>query len=293
MADEGFWSALAERVSQVSGRRFVAREREAIGGGCIHAAFRLGDGQVSYFVKLNDALAADMFAAEADGLAALAQAGAVRVPRPVCHGVLGARAFLVLEWLPLAAPGPEAGARLGEALAQLHGQRGAYFGWQRDNFLGATPQPNAAAADWVDFFGRQRLGFQLERATRRLPRLAEPGARLIEALPRFFAGYGPHASLLHGDLWGGNWAAVGAEPVIFDPAVYYGDREADLAMTELFGGFGAHFYAAYRAAWPLDAGYPLRRDLYNLYHVLNHFNLFGGSYGAQAERMMRRLLAEV
>ena len=113
-----------------------------------------------------------------------------------------------------------------------------------------------------------------------------------DRLADFFPGYSPRPSLLHGDLWGGNFAYADGEPVLFDPAVYFGDREADLAMTELFGGFPAAFYAAYREAWPLDPGYGVRKTLYNLYHVLNHYNLFGGSYADQAEAMATRLLAE-
>ena len=124
--------------------------------------------------------------------------------------------------------------------------------------------------------------------------VAELGQRLSARLPDLFDGYTPEASLLHGDLWGGNWGVdVSGEPVLFDPAVYYGDREADLAMTELFGGFSREFYAAYRQAWPLDAGYSTRKKLYNLYHVLNHFNLFGGGYLSQAQGMIDALSSEI
>ena len=123
--------------------------------------------------------------------------------------------------------------------------------------------------------------------------LQEEGDRLLANLGQFFGDYWPEASLLHGDLWGGNWSTDGAgSPVLFDAAVYFGDREADIAMTELFGGFDSTFYAAYRESWPLDSGYEVRRDLYNLYHILNHYNLFGGGYANQALAVTRRLLAE-
>jgi fructosamine-3-kinase len=142
----------------------------------------------------------------------------------------------------------------------------------------------------------QRLGFQLRLAAQNSlgTKLQRLGELLLANLEGFFPGYRPPASLLHGDLWGGNAAfAISGEPVVFDPAVYYGDREADLAMTELFGGFDSRFYAAYREAWPLDPGYGTRKTLYNLYHILNHANLFGGGYVSQTENMLQRLLAEL
>jgi fructosamine-3-kinase len=148
----------------------------------------------------------------------------------------------------------------------------------------------------VAFFRERRLRYQLDLAGRNgySGRLSPQADELLERLDRFFTDYQPVPSLLHGDLWGGNWAAAaGGEPVIFDPAVYYGDREADLAMTRLFGGFGAGFYAAYEAAWPTDAGARTRGDLYNLYHVLNHVNLFGDGYIPQARAIIRGLLAQL
>ena len=140
------------------------------------------------------------------------------------------------------------------------------------------------------------MQFQLDLAERRgaAARLLSQGERLLLDLPVLFDSYQPVASLLHGDLWSGNYAYLpSGEPTLFDPAVYYGDREADLAMTELFGGFGADFYAAYNNAWPLDSGYRTRKTLYNLYHILNHFNMFGGGYLGQAQRMMDSLLSEL
>ncbi len=235
-----------------------------------------------------------MFEAEAKGLREIAAAGAVRVPAPVCFGVAGGRAFLALEYLELA--GGEGDARLGEQLARLHRHVGDRFGWHMDNTIGATPQINTPMTDWVAFFRRHRLGFQLRLAAERGlgGGLQRKGERLMADMDVLFSGHDPAPSLLHGDLWGGNRGSLtDGTPVVFDPAVYYGDREADLAMTGLFGGFGPDFYAAYRAAWPLDDGYPVRRELYNLYHILNHANLFDGGYAARAESMMDRLLAEL
>jgi fructosamine-3-kinase len=178
----------------------------------------------------------------------------------------------------------------------MHRVTQARFGWVQDNTIGSTPQINTPEEDWIVFWREHRLRFQLHLATRHGHggRLRERGERLLDEFPRLFAEYQPAASLLHGDLWSGNYAYTReGEPVIFDPAVYYGDREADLAMTELFGGFGREFYAAYREAYPLDEGYAVRKTLYNLYHVLNHLNLFGGGYLSQAQGMIDRLLSEL
>jgi len=172
-----------------------------------------------------------------------------------------------------------------------HGQ----YGWTQNNTIGMTPQQNSWMDNWITFWRDNRLGFQLDLAARHgAPgALLRKGEHLMSELAVFFSADQPKPSLLHGDLWGGNWAAdPQGHPVVFDPAVYYGDRETDLAMTELFGGFSDDFYAAYREIYPTDEGYATRKTLYNLYHVLNHFNLFDGGYAAQAERMMDILLSE-
>lgn len=286
-------AALASAIAAATGRGFEAARATAVGGGCINRGLVLEgrDGR-RFFAKLNDARHAEMFAAEAEGLRELEAAAAIRVPRAITHGVAGAEAYLVLEWLPLGGMG--SGAELGRRLAALHRVSGHSHGWRRDNTIGATPQHNAPNSDWVAFFREHRLGFQLRLARERQAPgdLIDLGERLLADMHVFFAAHRPTPSLLHGDLWGGNYGYADGEPVLFDPAVYFGDREADLAMTELFGGFPADFRAAYREAWPLDAGYATRRTLYNLYHVLNHFNLFGGGYAGQARAMMAGLLAE-
>lgn len=288
------WSQIARSIAAAEGRGFKIDSRRAVGGGCINEAYLVEGGGRRYFVKLHQARMLQMFEAEAAGLEAILSSEAIRAPRPVCFGRAGAHSFLVLEYIDLGGRG--APARFGERLACMHRCTQPCYGWHRDNTIGSTPQPNGELDDWVSFWRQRRLGVQLRLAADRGagPRLLELGERLMEALPAFFTDYRPAASLLHGDLWSGNWSYDAAgEPVIYDPAVYFGDREADVAMTELFGGPGEAFYAAYRASWPLDPGYATRKHLYNLYHILNHYNLFGGGYAGQAERMMERLLAEL
>lgn len=294
MAD--LWSDIADNIAAAKGRPFSPGARRAVGGGSINEAVVLEGDQDSYFVKLNDRRHGEMFEAEYEGLRALAAPGVIRVPTPVCLGAGAGRVFLVMEYIPLRrSAGAGAMARFGRELAALHRVAGERFGWFRDNTIGSTPQRNTPTDDWPTFFAQHRLGAQLEllRQGGYARSIGPALERLIEALPSFFPGYHPPPSLLHGDLWSGNYGMDEHQaPVIFDPAVYYGDREADLAMTELFGGFSADFYCAYREAWPLDPGYSTRRTLYNLYHILNHVNLFGGGYLSQATTMTNALLSE-
>ena len=261
---------------------------QAVGGGDVSAAWRIGD----LFVKTGPRTAHDMLSAEADGLAELARPDVIRVPKAIACGVTGDTAYLATEWLDLERSTATVETRLGEQLAALHCATADRYGWHRDNTIGLTPQYNPWSENWVEFFREHRLGFQLQLAANNGygGRLREEGARLLERLDWFFDGYEPEASLLHGDLWGGNWGSCDGVPVIFDPAVYYGDRETDLAMTRLFGGFGPAFYEAYEASAPLAPGHQQRCDLYQLYHVLNHLNLFGSGYLGQANTLILRLL---
>ena len=254
---------------------------------------RLGREHFAKVVPLGDE---PRLQAEREGLEALRATATVRVPRLLEAGRDHDRAWLLLEWLelgPLAAPGA---AALGASLAALHRAPQKRFGWERDNYIGGSVQSNGWSDDWVSFWQEKRLMAQLRLAAgNRLPsRLIDRGERLAADCGALFRSYTPVPSLLHGDLWGGNAAALAdATPVVFDPAVYVGDREADLAMTTLFGGFPADFQAAYRAEWPPDDGYRVRRELYNLYHVLNHANLFAGGYVRQSQELVERLIAEI
>lgn len=288
------WDEIELAVREAIDAPFAIESRAEAGGGCINTAYRIRGKGLSCFVKMNTADKADMFSAEAAGLEQIARTKTVRVPRPLCHGADGQSSWIVLEHLELR-PAADTGMRaLGAKLARLHRVTDGRYGWHRDNTIGSTPQINTRTGDWIAFWREHRLGFQLKLAasTAHGGRLIANGERLLEKLPAFFAGHSPPPSLLHGDLWSGNASMeASGEPVVYDPAVYYGDREADLAMTELFGEFSRSFYDAYRSEYPLDAGYATRKHLYNLYHVLNHLNLFGGGYSTQAERMIEQLLA--
>jgi len=293
-------AALERSIAAATGKPFASRSVAPVGGGCIHTAVRIegesAGARSAFFAKLNDARHAPMFAAEAEGLAALGETGVLTVPRVVTHGRDDERAWIVMEWLDLSPLDAAGGAALGRSLAALHRRPRGRFGWGTDNFIGASPQVNGWSDDWPQFWGERRLQCQLRLGARnRLPsRLLERGERLACDCAAFFRAYKPIASLLHGDLWGGNAAALaGGRPCVFDPAVYVGDREADIAMTELFGGFPRGMAVAYGTEFPLDHGYTVRRELYNLYHVLNHANLFGGPYVAQAAASVERLLAEI
>lgn len=262
-----------------------------VGGGDISAAWRIKTERNPVFLKTGPADSLPMFQAEADGLRELQEANAVRVPNVLGCISSGSECLLALEWIEFELADSNTEKLLGQRLAKQHRHCKDRFGWHKDNTIGLTPQHNLWNDDWIEFVAEDRLGFQLELAARNgfAGDLQVEGAVLCKNLGRFFAGYWPEASLLHGDLWSGNWAAADGAPVIFDPAVYYGDRESDIAMTKLFGGFGASFYEAYEKAWPLSAGSEQRILLYQLYHVLNHLNLFGGSYLNRALGIIRQL----
>jgi len=244
------------------------------------------------FTKTGPESALAMFEAEAEGLAELRSASAIRVPDVIDVGITDGQSYISLEKLVLSRPSVETERVLGQQLAELHRHTQKQFGWHRDNTIGLTPQRNDQSPDWIEFFRKHRLQFQLELALANGfgGELIDLGAQLCEQLDKLFVEYDPAASLLHGDLWGGNWGSVDGEPVVFDPAVFYGDRESDIAMTGLFGGFGQTFYEAYDSSWPMQQGHEARLKLYQLYHVLNHLNLFGRGYLQQALTLIRVLL---
>jgi fructosamine-3-kinase len=302
-AEPGMIAAAAERELRTHVAEALhlgtAPRWSRVGTGAWTQTYRIDDEGATYFVKTGAGRFAQLLDAEADGLRAIASTRTMRTPAIIGAGTFAGVAFLVLEWLDAGAAID--GASFGVALASMHraraprGPAGERYGWTRDNWIGGTPQRNAWCDDWAAFFRDARLAPQFDLAVRRGHRGAlERGAdRLLAAVPALLRGHEPAPALLHGDLWSGNAASLrDGAPAIFDPAVYVGDREADLAMTELFGGFGSRFRAAYEEAWPTPDGASLRSSLYNLYHVLNHLNLFGERYRAQAERATEALVAQ-
>ena len=318
-------AALAPWLAERLGLNLL--DRQAVGGGCIHRAWRLrlqsrGPDPTYLFAKTNRPEALPLLAAEADGLAALAAAAegsGLVVPQPLTLGLVGGEAVLVLPWLDLGlGPGADptrTWAAVGAGLARLHrrslvaplgpGDRLGSYGWCRDNAIGTAPQANGWMDDWSRFFGERRLAPQLETLARSGRSLAG-AAVLLGRLDDLLAGHQPDACLVHGDLWSGNLDALAgssqpgqdgtplAVGAIFDPAPYRGDREVDLAMARLFGGVPQAFFEGYEREWPLPPGHEQRVSLYNLYHLLNHANLFpGGGYHRRAQDRVTDLVARL
>jgi fructosamine-3-kinase len=294
----GDWKQIECAINQVSSKAILFKSMVSVSGGCINQCWKVTDSNNKHwFIKTNKLSLIDMFIAEAEGLDEIAQSQSIRTPRTICHGTTENISYLALEYIDLKplSNQMEAGKQLAlmHQKTQQHPQ--ACFGWKRDNTIGSTPQSNRQHNNWISFWRNERLLYQLSLALKKgYPHKAyDQGIELAENLDSFFS-HTVQPSLLHGDLWSGNCASDSqGNPVVFDPAVYFGDRETDIAMTELFGGFDQNFYSAYKERYPLEQGYKTRKILYNLYHILNHYHLFGGSYASQAECMTQALLAEI
>lgn len=286
-------AALVETLNHI-GDSTPIRSAQPVGGGDINHAIRLESGKNVYLLKWNAKVLPGMFQCEARGLELIAATQTVRVPRvlAVAEAEGDRPAYLLLEYLEGSRSGDA--EKLGEQLAELH-RKGkpagaSAYGLDHDNYIGSSRQMNDWRTDWADFFAEYRLRPQMALAHRngrltgdRQKRLE----RLIERLSDLLGGVKREPSLIHGDLWSGNVIPGPDGLALIDPAVSYSDREAEIAFTELFGGFSARFYQAYQAAWPLAPGYAERRDLYNLYHLLNHLNLFGESYAYSVDSILK------
>lgn len=293
----GDWHEVELYLSKIENKTIHFTKSEAISGGYINQAWKVTDNKNKQcFIKTNSCGLEDMFIAEANALQEIAKSGCIRTPHVLAYGCTSKFSYLVLDYVPLRSAINQ--KKLGKQLAQMHQVTDSanQFGWTQNNYIGSTPQPNNTHGDWTSFWKDERLLYQLKLAKNKGYAIDayDAGLKLSDSLPLFFTDYRPAPSLLHGDLWGGNCASdFDNNPVIYDPAVYYGDREADIAMTELFGGFSTDFYNSYNDHYALDSGYKIRKSLYNLYHILNHFNLFGGGYDKQAENMTKQLLSEI
>lgn len=285
------WTQIAEHISQITGQSFTIENRKSVSGGCINQGYCLIGKDIKYFVKINDASQVEMFSAEALGLKEMAKTQTIRVPKPICWGMAERSSYIILEWLEFDRSSKDSWELMGKNLAKMHQyQVETRFGWNQNNTIGSTPQVNNWTEKWSDFFADYRIGFQLKLASKKGGNFGNY-SQIVEKVRDVLSTINPQPSLVHGDLWSGNAAVTEiGEPVILDPATYYGDREVDIAMTELFGGFPAPFYRGYNEVFPLDEGYKKRKTLYNLYHILNHYNLFGGGYGSQANYMIEEVL---
>lgn len=285
------WKTIAREITRVTKQSFTIENTRSVGGGCINQGYKISGNGSSYFVKLNQASQVEMFAAEARGLEQMYGTKTITVPKPICWGVVENSCYIVLQWLDLGGSNSHAWEEMGRQLAAMH-QTGKSdrFGWDINNTIGSTPQINTWMDNWADFFAEKRIGYQLNLAKRKGGSFPDT-TKVIEAVREHLADRQPQASLVHGDLWSGNAAVTtDGKPVILDPATYYGDREVDLAMSELFGGFPTAFYRGYNEVWQLDDRYRQRKTIYNLYHILNHFNLFGGGYASQANRTIQQII---
>ena len=284
------WASICKKLSNKLGTKIEYRSNHSIQGGCINNTQALKTTHGSYFVKLNSREHRAMFEAEAESLKAIKSSNAIRCPEVILADEIEGYAVLILEFIPMQPALEDSMEKLGQQLAMLHKQTDEQFGWHGNNYIGRTPQLNQNNTNWISFFKNRRLAFQIDLCEKKGLFLSGKD-KLLENIESLFGDYCPVPSLLHGDLWGGNIGFdMDGEPVLFDPACYYGDREADLAFTEMFGGFSVTFYDAYQKAFPLHEGYLYRKRLYNLYHELNHYFLFGGAYGQQAQETICYLL---
>ena len=268
---------------------------EPVGGGCIANASRVESGGGTYFLKWAAGTAGETFVAEGEGLVALASHDSrLLVPKPISmrNADEAGPGLLLMEWIEEDVKSKTFWENLGRGLAELHRARsGETYGFETDNFIGRLPQRNRLHADWAEFFTNERILPQAEmaRLSGRWSLAWDHGLnRLLNRLPSLLPAR-PNASLVHGDLWTGNvLASRGGRAAVVDPAIYRGHREVDLAMSELFGGFSSAFLEAYNSEWKVDSGYRDRRDVYNLYHLINHLNHFGSSYAGQVTSVLRR-----
>lgn len=282
------WHFISEKISDNIHQDFICDDIREVNGGDTHRAYKISDGRKRFFVKVDHESAQSNFAAEAQSLTLLQQAADVKIPKVICTGVANQSSYLVLEHINLSDGENNDWYEMGKQLAKLHLHTEQHYGCHFNNFIGKTQQINPWTDDWASFFSDFRIGKLLQLMAKKGIQFVDID-RATEQIYTHLKGYQPKASLLHGDLWRGNVAFFNHAPVIFDPASYFGDRETDLAMTELFGTFPQSFYQGYEAIWPLSDGYQQRKPIYQLYHILNHALMFGGHYLDSAKATLQNI----
>jgi len=264
----------------------------SLSGGCISDAYKvITENGLNYFLKYNPSDSNDMFIKEANGLKELAKASAIRIPEVLSFN----DDFILLEYIPTGSKKKNFFEEFGRSFAKMHKHTSESFGFYEDNYIGSNPQKNIPdeneKSSWVNFYFKKRIlnQFQLsEKLGNSTEKLRKGISKLENKIEEIIGDTKEKPSLLHGDLWGGNYMVdENGNAVLIDPAVYYGHREADLGMTKLFGGFSSEFYHAYNETFPIEDGYEYRENIYKLYHVLNHLNLFGGGYYSQAISLIK------
>ena len=281
------WNAIDDQVSENCGLLFSTESRQTLSGGDINKAYCLSNKQDRYFVKINKSTLESMFSAECIGLNALVASKTFKIPKVIAKGVFEDKSYLVLEFIEMIATGNT--FEFAKALANLHLKTHASFGFESDNFIGLNIQENNWCENWGEFFINYRLKPQLKKIES--SHSLGQTKRLLVSISEFLNQHQPKPSLVHGDLWQGNVSYLrNGLPVIYDPACYYADHEVDLAMLELFGSPGNNFFEHYHKYYPIHSGYSIRKEIYNLYHILNHANMFGGGYVQQSKSMLENIV---
>ena len=297
------WHQIEQAIIAKTGKPFKILEKQPLSAGLSHEslvdsngkklnlAFKISNGKQNYFVKLNSKEKLTHFRAEAYSLTQLKKLTNIACPDIITLGTSLDRSFLVLDYIEFGQAKPVLWYQLGQQLAQMHQETShGQFGWQYDNYIGNTIQPNNWSSNWRTFFSEQRIAWQLQLLSEKsilLGNINHIANICHDALLHHYV----TPCLVHGDLWQGNTGFTIEQGIIFDPACYYGDREVDIAMTELFGQFPLDFYRGYQAQYPLCEGYDQRKLVYNFYHILNHANIFGGIYIDQAKATLSQIMS--
>jgi len=283
--------AVEQAIKAETGNRFAIEKKRIIAASNTNLAYQVSNYQHNYFVKIKDKSHFNHFESEAYALDQIRSLKQVTCPEVIATGTTLDKSFIVLSYIPFSQATSESWYHLGAQLAMMHKSSShGQFGWQHDNYIGDTLQPNNWRSNWKTFFAEQRVAWQLQLLSEKSIKLGNID-HITDICHDALNHHEVKPSLVHGDLWLGNLGFTDSSSVIYDPACYYGDREVDIAMTELFGQLPYDFYLGYQNIFPLDEGYEQRKLIYNFYHILNHANLFGGVYIDQSRALLSRILS--